>query len=264
MKSIAVAGHSDKESMAINSAYLDYVRESGFNPVLITKQSDLPTMVAFCDGLLLPGGVDIEPTFYREPNIASNYCSPAKDDFERKLMQMFSVGHKKIFGICRGFQLIVREFMRIHAAACDNHDFYQHVNEHNLASARSIARNVPTHSVRADMKALYDLNMQQQDIFVNSMHHQALACPDAKKMVIIVDAHNSLKPLAITTFSAPKYNSKEVTIIEAVDVVLGGSIMRGVQWHPEELMDTSLLTTFFDKAAIGKKQDNGTGQQQQR
>ena len=96
-------------------------------------------------------------------------------------------------------------------------------------------------------------------IYVNSIHHQALVCIDAQHININVDADNKLRALAITNFSTPKIGVKESIIIEAVDVLLGGVELRGVQWHPEELMDVALLQTFFlnKKVAVGNA--NGTG-----
>lgn len=254
---IGVAAYSDKGSCSINTAYLKYVSDAGFNPILITKQNDMQKMVDLCDGLLLPGGVDINPTFYGENNIASSSCSPAKDDFERDLMVAFSLTHKNIFGICRGFQLIAREFLRRFPKACPNHYFYQHIQEHNLVSARGVERDVPTHSLKMNIEALYGIDAPDQELFVNSIHHQALTCSDPKHLNIVADQNNRLRTLAVTNFYAPKLGTKETVIIEAIDVMLDGTKMRGVQWHPEELVDTQLLRTFFIDQAANIQADVG-------
>lgn len=256
---IAISMFGAKDSTSINTAYLEYMSAAGLNPIIVTKYNNFDEIVNMCDGLLLPGGVDLEPTFYDEDNIASSGCSPEKDNFERTLMGLFIGQHKKIFGICRGFQLIVREFLRIFEKHSLHHSFYQHVNDHNLVNSRGVARNVPTHSVKANVKLLYGVNADNQAIYVNSIHHQALVCLDAQHININVDADNKLRALAITNFSTPKIGIKESIIIEAVDVLLGGVELRGVQWHPEELMDVALLQTFFldKKVAVGNA--NGAG-----
>ena len=254
---IGISMHGAKDSTSINTAYLEYVLAAGLNPILITKQSNINLMADLCDGLLLPGGVDIEPTFYMEDNLASANCSPEKDAFERKLMGEFIGRNKKIFGICRGFQLITREFLRIFEHKINSHYFYQHVNDHNHVNARNIARNVPSHNVKVSSKRLYNTKEPEKIIYVNSIHHQALVCSVAAGNVnITIDDNNKLIALGVTSFSAPKVGATEGIIIEAVDVTMGGSKLRGVQWHPEELMDTALLQSFFLNKVVENK--NGT------
>lgn len=256
---IGIVGFGAKETMSINTAYLAYMQAAGLNPLIITKESNLPVMVDMCEGLLLPGGVDLEPTFYGENNIASSACCPERDNFERHLLGLFIGNNKKVFGICRGFQLIVREFLRLfeHNFKDLNHDFFQHINDHNLVNSRGVARNVPTHHVKANMKSLYGLNSPEKNIFVNSIHHQGLVCVGPPH--IPVDDNNYLKALAITDFSAPKIGTKTAIVIEAVDVKINGTLLRGVQWHPEEMMDVVLLKTFFIEENKGKHKANGNG-----
>lgn len=256
---IGISMFGAKDSTSINTAYLDYVASAGLNPILITKQSNLIETINMCHGLLLPGGVDLEPTFYKEDNFASSSCSPEKDSFERDLMGQFIGQNKKIFGICRGFQLIVREFLRLYEQLSTYHYFYQHVNDHNLVNSRNVARNIPTHGVKANVKLLYGVDAKDQTIYVNSIHHQALLCVSPQHININVNAANRLKALAITDFSAPKVGTRESIIIEAVDVILGGTKLRGVQWHPEELMDVALLKAFFFEEVQAVGQAHGTG-----
>lgn len=256
---VGIVGFGAKEATSINTAYLAYMQAAGLNPVIITKENNLPAMVDMCEGLLLPGGVDLEPTFYGENNIASSACSPERDNFERHLLGLFIGNNKKVFGICRGFQLIVREFLRLFENNIKdlNHDFFQHINEHNLVNSRGVARNIPTHHIKANMKALYLLDSPEKNIFVNSIHHQGLVCTGNPH--ILVDDNNYLKALAITDFSAPKVGTKTSIIIEAVDVKINGTLLRGVQWHPEELMDVNLLKVFFLNKHNDIHKFNGNG-----
>jgi putative glutamine amidotransferase len=48
----------------INQAYVSYVVESGMSPVLITPGNNVAEILELCDGLLLPGGIDLDPTYY--------------------------------------------------------------------------------------------------------------------------------------------------------------------------------------------------------
>ena len=62
---------------------------------------------------------------------------------------------KKVFGICRGFQLMVREFILVNDAKVSGISFYQHINDHSLARGRDISRSTPSHNINANVKALY-------------------------------------------------------------------------------------------------------------
>src|SRR5210317_2211303 len=94
----------------INTQYLKYLKKAKLNPVTISMFSDEATLAAG-DGLLLPGGIDVDPIYYLTDNEDSNYCNPDRDEFERKLIQMYVKAGKPIFGICRGLQLLFLEYV---------------------------------------------------------------------------------------------------------------------------------------------------------
>jgi len=236
---IGIPVAKSKTQVFINQAYVNFVSESGFDPILINDYNDITFMAQICDGLLLPGGIDLEPTFYGEDNVGSIGSDPERDDFERQVLQAFILAGKKVFGICRGFQLMVREFIIGHEIKCAV--FHQHVSNHSLASDRNAKRSTPTHSVYANMQELYG-EKNHTDMFVNSMHHQALIA--TKVLNIEFKNGNTIKETAQTIFGLKTKNVKE-HIVEAVDITINGCKLRGVQWHPEELNDVKLLQTFF-------------------
>ncbi len=59
-----------------------------------------------CNALLLPGGGDMEPWRYGQPNTASRNLDPARDALELDLLERFTALHKPVLGICRGMQSI--------------------------------------------------------------------------------------------------------------------------------------------------------------
>lgn len=240
-----------KSQYYINQAYVDYVAEAGLEPVMIAPINDMKTMAQICDGLLLPGGIDLEPTFYGEDNIGSMGADPEKDDFERKALFTFTAAGKPVFGICRGFQLIVRELLLKEPKFDEVLDFYQNVNNHSLSSDLDAARSTPTHAVEID-SGLYNHKKggKHTRMFVNSMHHQALIAPAlAQKGNFTI--LGELEILAYTRRGLPKQvkkdNDGKGVIIEAfkLKTFLGGKIM-GVQWHPEELKDVQLIRGWFE------------------
>lgn len=61
---------------------------------------------AGCDALLLPGGGDLEPWRYGQPNTASRDMEPERDAAEFALLERFTAAGKPVLGICRGLQSI--------------------------------------------------------------------------------------------------------------------------------------------------------------
>jgi putative glutamine amidotransferase len=237
--------------LSINFAYVQYIAKAGFEPVLVNNLNDLQKTAKECDGLLLPGGVDIEPTFYGENNFGSENCDLERDDFERKILHTFLAENKKVFGICRGYQLIVREFLHVFHEECVGMSFWQHINGHSLAQTRNIKRNVTTHNVTINTQQLYGIKQDKKlsTIFVNSMHHQALLVDGPHNLSKVINKDNYIKCIGVTDFSSPTSKEENWLIAEAVEIKLEGSLMRGVQWHPEELEDVGLLTNFFTGVA---------------
>lgn len=248
---IAVTSSSRKGTHSINKPYMSYVKKAGHEPLLVTSDNDPQLIATLCDGLVLSGGVDIDPIFYGENNIGSYATDLERDVFERALLRAFITMNKPIFGICRGLQLIVREYMRQHPAIEKLMQFWQNINEHSLAEARSVPRTQGTHFVEARMHPLYGGNISpnaKEDIFVNSMHHQGLIGKLTKDTFPKLAAFGFL-PLAATSFGRP--TNVKGSIIEAVEIPnWDGARVKAVQWHPEELCMTeerelALITTLF-------------------
>ncbi len=248
---IAIPLSPSKTQYFINKAYIEYVAEAGYEPVLVLPESNMEDMVNACHGLLLPGGIDLDPIFYGEDNISSYQSDPEKDDFERQLLYTFRASNKLVFGICRGLQIIMREFLRHNDSYEKRYAFYQHINKHALVGDLSINRTQPSHGVAALKGRLYgDDHPKATRTFVNSMHHQCV-------LADLPNSKSKLKPLMLTTddltvlaFTRFGLDSDETdVIVEAVEIRnwLGGGI-RAVQWHPEELKDYALLHTFFGTA----------------
>jgi len=59
-----------------------------------------------CAGLLLPGGGDLDPALYGQPNRGSAPPEPALDALEQVLLRRFTAGRRPVLGICRGCQAI--------------------------------------------------------------------------------------------------------------------------------------------------------------
>ncbi len=238
---VAITASQSKTQFYINQAYVQYVQTAGFEPILVTPLSDINTIANDCDFLLLPGGIDVDPIYYEEDNLNSQSVDPLKDMFERDVLHTFINKHKKVLGICRGFQLIVREYMLYKKEISKFTDFLQHIPYHNqCASSLSAARTNKIHNLTVNTNILYndvDHKFKFKTMFVNSMHHQCLYLINKPLSYNL----NGMELVALTKYGLEAKNKG--FIIEAINIPLWKC--RGVQWHPEELMDVKLLQSFF-------------------
>jgi len=249
---------------AINKKYIEYIVLAGYTPIPICEgsvdqekiQAVISDQAILCDGLLLPGGIDVEPTFYGDTNYSSNNCDPDKDNFERFVMSKFMAEAKPIFGICRGFQLLARTYLSsLRGKGTSPVSYTQHINNHSQVSSLGAKRGTPTHRVGVDYATLYNAKVNGDPwnwMFVNSMHHQGVCVQNMKEYAKTV---NPFRILGYTDHAMNAGKTKTF-LVEAFEVYdLYGSHVRAVQWHPEEMKDYQLLSAFFESTGKGKKEN---------
>jgi len=242
---IGITMSESKTQHFINQAYISLITNSGLKPIAIFPDSDIADMSNMLDGLILPGGIDIDPIYYGEDNESSMNVDPKKDAFERTVFHAFRNNGKPIFGICRGFQLIVRELILTNEALNKNMRFISHINEHNQMNDQSLERNICQHFVVCKTHILYgNTDKTPRSIPVNSMHHQCLLV-DLKKPEISLVANFRILAWTQRGLKIDKKNTGFPVVCEAFSIVDWGTRIRAVQWHPEELNDTSLIKNFF-------------------
>ena len=114
-----------------------------------------------CDGLLLPGGADVDPIHYGQENTASRDIDPNRDRDEFALIDLFLRLERPILGICRGHQIlnIALGGTLIQDLPDDSH----HQREDKVDRVH------PVNVVHPFLRELYG------DSFIsNSAHHQAV------------------------------------------------------------------------------------------
>ena len=84
------------------SNYFETLRALGAAPAEYAATDD----PARFDGLLLPGGVDIDPARYGRENTACGEIDAALDELQFSVLGAFIRAGRPVFGICRGHQLI--------------------------------------------------------------------------------------------------------------------------------------------------------------
>ena len=168
-----------------------------------------------CDGLLLPGGGDMDPKFYGQARIpACGEPNLLRDAAEPLLLRAFLAADKPVLGICRGIQVM---------NAVLGGDLYQDIKPfehlpHNGHWAK-------VHTVTVRRGTLLSRILGQDTVLVNSQHHQA------------VDRVAPGFTLAALS---------EDGIVEAIEKPDAGFCL-GVQWHPEWLSDADpAMQSLFD------------------
>jgi putative glutamine amidotransferase len=196
----------------VNAAYVRALLLAGGVPLILSPLMGASLAAAAldgCDGLLLTGGEDIEPSWYgADPSPLLEEPSQERDLFE---LALFAVARQRglpILGICRGIQLI--------NVALGGTLFQDLPSERPGPvdhSPRDV-RNARTHRVRLQPGSRAASSLDATQITVNSLHHQAIR-----------ELGTGLVASGWT----------DDGLIEAVESAPESSWILAVQWHPEEM-----------------------------
>lgn len=200
----------DIEKTYVVSDYIQAVQAAGGIPIIIPLTLDdeiLRAQIGMVDGIIVPGGIDINSLLYdEEPIKDQGFISEETDEFDIKSIKIAREMSKPILGICRGIQSINVAF---------DGSLYQDLSQiktryilHNQKAKRSFA----SHTINIhDDSILHDILGSKA--IVNSFHHQSVkhVAPGFK----------------ITAYS-------EDGVVEAIESNEG--FILGVQWHPESMI----------------------------
>lgn len=101
-------GRQGPAALGVNRAYVDGLRQAGADIVLLVPGQPPPAAVADrLDGIVLPGGVDVDPARYGErPRPQLGQVDGELDELELSLVRMARERELPLFGICRGQQVV--------------------------------------------------------------------------------------------------------------------------------------------------------------
>lgn len=116
------------------------------------------------DGLILCGGNDINPSLYGEEINGATDIDYKRDEAEMKLAKAFIDAKKPVLGICRGYQLLNVLF---------GGSLIQHLE--NTESHRSKTKIDRVHNITLKEASVLKKLYKNDEILVNSVHHQAIA-----------------------------------------------------------------------------------------
>jgi putative glutamine amidotransferase len=175
-----------------------------------------------CEGFVLTGGTDIEPSTY---NGSSSYelmpeeFQVERDQFEEKIYRHAQQFAKPVLGICRGMQLVnILEGGRLIQDLAIGNDVHRKTSEDK------------EHIVHVEDGSLLGEVVGRRTGKINSAHHQA------------VDPETLGKNIMVSAFAAG-----EEGIVEGIEFrnKTNHPFMLCVQWHPERMKEKE--TSPFSK-----------------
>ena len=216
------------ETPLIGAAWLkpDYrsaLEKAGARIRELTPADALPQALDDCDGLLLTGGVDVEPALYGQARHPTVETDGVRDDYEMELARLALKRDLPVLAICRGVQVL-------NVAAGGNlvQDIPSAIHT-ELPHQITMPKAAIAHPVTiADGTCLAGLLSKRLDdrrtLDVNSRHHQSV---------------DRVAPDFVVSATAPD------GVVEAIEKP-GASFCVGVQWHPENFWRTGEFNELFD------------------
>jgi len=193
--------------------YRDALASWGAIVVPIVLAASMPATLADLDGLLIPGGGDIDPMLYGErPHPRLEKVNRAFDEFELSVLKAASALEMPVLGICRGHQI-----MNVFRGGT----LWQDIPS-QTASESGIPHRIRkdgnsalcTHTIRLEPETIIAELLSSPTVDVNSYHHQSVKNPG--------------DGLRITASSSDG-------IVEAIEST-SGPFFVGVQFHPEKML----------------------------
>ena len=211
---------------AMREDYIRSVEQSGAVPVVLppVAPGDAPALLDRLDGILLSGGVDVDPVLYGQaPHPSLGRVNRRRDDFELELTREALRRDVPILAICRGHQVL------------------------NVATGGTLVQDIastlggsvkhegpgprcrPAHRIEVTASSLLRQILGQDAVPVNSIHHQGV---DRVGRDLVVSAR-----------------CPEDGVIEGLEMP-GRRFVVAVQWHPESFWNRpDSFQSLFDAHA---------------
>ena len=213
--------------------YVESVKRAGGEPRILSNSDDPERVVREVDGVLLTGGLDVDPARYGETPHPTTEAAPDRDRFEIPLSRAAIAGDLPIFAICRGVQVL------------------------NVAAGGTLVQDIPSavttdlnHSIDAPKNHLaHRVHVRPgtrlaealggaadpETCDVNSRHHQSVAM---------------VAPAFVASAVSPD------GVVEAIERP-GAAFCLGVQWHPENFWKTGEFAPLFSAFVDAAKRTGG-------
>jgi putative glutamine amidotransferase len=211
-------GPTRSRAYAASQSYVHALITVGLAPLLIppAPEAALAVICSRLDGLLLPGGGDLDPAIYGEQR--QPYCDepePERDAMELALTTLALDRDLPVFGICRGMQTlnVARGGTLYQDLAAQRPD----TDEHDM---HRLPRDTRAHAVTVEHGSRLAEALGVERMEVNSLHHQAAREP-GRGVRFVARANDGVAE----GMELPEYR-----------------FALAVQYHPEELFATDELS----------------------
>jgi putative glutamine amidotransferase len=230
---VTLARMSDRpETFRINESYLRPLTALGLAPVGLLPGTDpdaVTQLVAGADGVLLPGGVDVNPSRYGQRVLPTSRIDDDADELELAVVAEARRRRIPVLGICRGAQVL---------NVALGGTLVQHLSTQVLDHKPRVPLTRAVHDIQilpdSVLHSVLGRQTGEEGIAVNSCHHQAIA-----------SVGSGLRAVAW----APD------GVVEAVESHDPHWWAVAVQYHPEALGANSIhaeLFAAFAKACAAK------------
>lgn len=208
---VGITANVEGDDYTLRQVYCQQIVAAGGVPLIIPAVADADVICSTLDSidaLLLTGGADLNPLWTNEePAPTLGHINAARDLPELLITRLAYNRCVPIMGICRGLQMLT-----VAMGGTVLQDMGP--KEGRLKHSQDADKSEPTHSVTLLPDTLLrSLFNNDEHIYVNTFHHQAVGTPGPKLKVSVL---------------APD------GIIEAVESNEHKALL-GVQWHPEWL-----------------------------
>ncbi|MEF9876084.1 MAG: gamma-glutamyl-gamma-aminobutyrate hydrolase family protein [Gordonibacter sp.] len=198
--------HPERYSIARD--YVTFLESSNAVALVIPpcdSRGDLTALLSLCDGLLIPGGSDINPALYREKRLSpTEKPNPKRDGTEAFFVEYALSADVPFLGICRGMQManvVLGGSLHQDLKACGRYE--NHWQEEPLSEA--------THTVNTVADTPLAKTLGTLSIKTNSAHHQGIS-----ELSSDLDVMGQTEDGLVEAF----YRARS-------------SFFWGIQWHPE-------------------------------
>ncbi len=198
--------------------YVTSLERAGARVRILDAAKDLlPGALDECDGLLLTGGVDVDPKEYGETPHPTVETNAVRDDYELALAKLAIKQDLPLLAICRGVQVL-----NVAAGGTLIQDL---PSQHPSSIAHSITepRNAIAHDVAITNGTCLSMLLGAPSLAVNSRHHQAV---------------KDTAPGFVVSAVSPD------GVVEAIERP-ASTFCVGVQWHPENFWATGQFVGLF-------------------
>lgn len=147
MKKIAIPFRMENDLYQIKQRYSRYFASYHFLPCFICKENI--ELLYACDAVCLPGGGDLDPSYYGQTNTNSD-VNKENDTLDMEVLRIAEKIHLPIFGICRGLQCI------------------------NVFYGGNLKQHIPHHQNERHLVSYLENGQIKKQETTNSYHHQCI------------------------------------------------------------------------------------------